>query len=58
MMGLLLVINHVLACAWFGFHLVSVELGWTTWAQHDVLNYSADGVQNRMESKLGSHKSH
>lgn len=52
-MGLLLVINHVLACAWFGFHLVSVELGWTTWAQHGVLNYSATEYDT-MESTLGA----
>jgi len=42
MMGLLLVINHVLACAWYGFSLVGIELGWNTWSADNVLNYGKD----------------
>lgn len=45
MMGLLLVINHVLACAWFGFSLVSVELGWNTWAANNLLSYGIDSLE-------------
>ncbi|CAK9109031.1 unnamed protein product, partial [Durusdinium trenchii] len=39
MMGLLLVINHVLACAWYGLRFVGVELGWTTWWTGNFLIY-------------------
>lgn len=45
MMGLLLVINHVLACAWFGFSLVSVELGWNTWSANNLLSYGIDSLE-------------
>ncbi|CAJ1406235.1 unnamed protein product [Effrenium voratum] len=40
MMCLLLVINHVLACAWFALSLVSIELGWTSWSSTNVLDYN------------------
>lgn len=46
MMGLLLVINHVLACAWFGFSLVSVELGWNTWSANNILSYGIDSFES------------
>lgn len=42
MMGLLLVINHVLACAWYGFSLVGIELGWNTWSANNILNYGLE----------------
>ncbi|CAE7230093.1 CNGA3 [Symbiodinium sp. CCMP2456] len=39
MMALLLVINHVLACAWFGLALLSSEIGWRDWRSSHVLDY-------------------
>eukprot|EP00439_Symbiodinium_sp_Y106_P079284 s323_g17.t5 len=39
MMALLLVINHVLACAWFGLALLGNEIGWRDWKSSHVLDY-------------------